>query len=136
MPKEISEQTLAILYYEPDRDIRELVTDLLKPTQLVYPAENLRDALVMLEARFLRFDCLVIPGQINGRSSLDFVRKIRDIDPQLPVVIFTNHAEVFKQINDQPEFEADKIFGADKMKLFESLDPILARIHSRANLQD
>lgn len=54
-------------------------------------AGTVADALKLIDAR--QWDCAVIDLSIGARSGLELLKDIRQIQPRLPVVVFTMHGE-------------------------------------------
>jgi DNA-binding response OmpR family regulator len=80
-----------ILYVEDDKDTRELVTFVLALSNYeVVAAENYDDALLL--ARAESFDLYLIDHWMVGGSGIELCRKLREFDPQTPVLFYSGVA--------------------------------------------
>ena len=60
---------------------------LLKPSYQVHTAENVETGLQLLQEK--RPDTIVMDIRMPGMNGIDGLRKIREIDPHLSVIMFT-----------------------------------------------
>ena len=76
-----------ILIIDDEIGPRESLRMLLKPSYQVHTAENVETGLQLLQEK--RPDTIVMDIRMPGMNGIDGLRKIREIDPHLSVIMFT-----------------------------------------------
>src|SRR5438067_13903671 len=76
-----------ILIIDDEMGPRESLRMLLKPSYQVHTAENVETGLQLLQEK--RPDTIVMDIRMPGMNGIDGLRKIRQIDPHLSVIMFT-----------------------------------------------
>src|SRR5207253_8929898 len=76
-----------ILIIDDEIGPRESLRMLLKPSYQVHTAENVETGLQLLQEK--RPDTIVMDIRMPGMNGIDGLRKVREIDPHLSVIMFT-----------------------------------------------
>src|SRR5213082_4158402 len=76
-----------VLIIDDEIGPRESLRMLLKPSYQVHTAENVETGLQLLQEK--RPDTIVMDIRMPGMNGIDGLRKIREIDPHLSVIMFT-----------------------------------------------
>jgi two-component system phosphate regulon response regulator PhoB len=80
-----------ILYTEDDADTRELVSFLLSRSNCKVTLAESNDKALLL-ARTNQFDLYLIDNWMPGNSGIDLCRKLRDFDPNTPILFYSGAA--------------------------------------------
>src|SRR5881392_439552 len=86
MSSTIAEQP-KILIIDDERGPRESLRMLLKPSYQVHTAENVESGLQLLQEK--QPDAVISDIRMPGTSGIDGLRKIREIDPHVAVIMLT-----------------------------------------------
>jgi FixJ family two-component response regulator len=77
---------------DDDRGIREALSDLLLVVGLESRAFDRAESLLM-EFETCAFDCIVTDVRMPGMSGLQLLRRLRDVDASVPVIIITSDTD-------------------------------------------
>ena len=80
-----------ILYTEDDADTRELVSFLLTTSNCKVTLAD-SDAKALLLAQTHQFDLYVIDNWLPGGSGIDLCKKLRQLDPDTPILFYSGAA--------------------------------------------
>ena len=83
-------EEMKVLYLEDDQDSIELVTFTLGLDQIqVTPVSTCEEALELAMSR--KFDLYLLDGLLDSGYSFELCRRLREFDPDAPVVFYTAH---------------------------------------------
>jgi CheY-like chemotaxis protein len=90
MPQDHSMPPLRVLYIEDDELVREITCELLADASLeVTAVATGEEALTCVNTR--RFDIMVTDVSLPAMSGLELVRKVKAIDPSMPVILASGY---------------------------------------------
>lgn len=94
-----------ILCVDDDESTRELLTTMLGMSDLeAITAHDMNSALLLMEHE--EFSLYTVDGQMLGESGLNLCRRIRAVDKNTPIVIFSGHGY-------KSDIEAGMLAGAN-----------------------
>lgn len=91
MLKNAITEKATVLFVDDEADVLEILQEKFKDVfQRIYVAENAAEGLKILKSR--KVDCLVSDVHMNGMNGIDFMKLAINLQPGLPVIMFTGMA--------------------------------------------
>jgi DNA-binding response OmpR family regulator len=105
-----------VLVVEDDRDVREMIAELLRSSCVVTLAENGTDALKMLTGHRRKFDAVIVDLEMPGGGGVALLSRMRERGMAVPALVVSGMPDANRQATNASADFIAKPFDVEELE--------------------